>query len=108
MEICIHCDEVAVPPIYNDDDSKRVNPFCCQGCQTVHNILHQKGLESYYEIKNNSAIFKRRSPVEVKSAHFKFLDDPEFIREFSYTESQGLRSMELSGRDSLSGLPLAH
>lgn len=94
MEICIHCDEAAVPPIFNDDDAERKNPFCCQGCQTVHNILHQKGLESYYDIKNNSAIFKRRSPVEVKASHFKFLDDPEFIREFSYKNSEGMRSME--------------
>lgn len=94
MELCIHCDEAALPPIYNEEDSQRANPFCCEGCKTVYNILHLKGLESYYEIKNNSATFKRRSPVEVKSSQFQYLDDPDFIKEFSYKDSEGSRTME--------------
>lgn len=94
MEVCTHCDEVAVPPLYNEDDFERKHPFCCQGCQTVHNILHQKGLETYYEIKNNSGVYKRRSPVEIKNSHFKFLDDPEFVKEFSYSDAEGTRTME--------------
>lgn len=94
METCTHCDEVAVPPIYSEDDAERAKPFCCEGCLTVYNVLHHKGLQSYYDIKNNSAIFKRRSPVEVKSGHFKFLDDPEFMKEFSHHNDQGMNTME--------------
>ncbi|MGE3608254.1 MAG: heavy metal translocating P-type ATPase [Bacteriovoracaceae bacterium] len=94
METCIHCDEVALPPIYSDSDINHSKPFCCEGCLTVYNVLHQKGLESYYEIKNNSATFKRRSPVELKASHFQFLDDPEFIKEFTYKDALGARTME--------------
>lgn len=94
MEICVHCDEVALPPLYNEDDQSRKHPFCCQGCMTVYNVLHQKGLEAYYEIKNNSATFKRRSPVELKSTQFKYLDDADFEKEFSYLDSTGHRTME--------------
>jgi heavy metal-(Cd/Co/Hg/Pb/Zn)-translocating P-type ATPase len=94
MEICIHCDEAAVPPLYNEEDSDRSRPFCCEGCLTVYTILHKKGLESYYEIKNNSATFKRRSPVELKSSHFQYLDDSDFMKEFSYKDAQGAKTME--------------
>lgn len=94
MKTCVHCDEPAVPPIYHETDSALALPFCCQGCMTVYNVLHEKGLESYYEIKNSTASFKRRSPVEVKSSQFKFLDDAEFIQEFSYLNAQGQRTME--------------
>lgn len=94
MITCVHCDEAAIPAIYHENDSAREKPFCCEGCLTVYNILHQKGLESYYEIKNNAAIFKRRSPVEVKESAFKFLDDTEFLKEFSYNNSRAERTME--------------
>lgn len=94
MELCVHCDEAAIPPIYQEDDKEMAMPFCCQGCLTVYKVLHDKGLESYYEIKNNSAAFKRRSPVEVKSSQFTFLDDADFTKEFSYLDSNGHRTME--------------
>ncbi len=94
MKLCIHCDEIAMPPIYHEADAEQAQPFCCHGCLTVFNVLHEKGLETYYEIKNNSANFKRRSPVEVKASEFNFLDDPDFLREFSYLETNSSRVME--------------
>jgi Cu2+-exporting ATPase/Cu+-exporting ATPase len=94
METCTHCDEIALPPIYHETDAAHAKPFCCHGCLTVHNILHQKGLESYYAIKNNSAVYKRRSPVELKVTRFDFLDDADFLREFSYADADGVRTMQ--------------
>jgi hypothetical protein len=84
MTACIHCDEAALNALFDEKDVQHLYPFCCYGCLTVYNILHQKGLESYYEIKKQSALFKRRSPVELKSVQFKFLDDPQFLAEYSY------------------------
>jgi Cu2+-exporting ATPase/Cu+-exporting ATPase len=94
MKVCVHCDEAAVPPIYDETDREELRPFCCQGCMTVYQVLHAKGLESYYEIKSNSATFKRRSPVELKESHYKYLDDEQFLKEFSYSNAQGERTME--------------
>lgn len=94
MQVCVHCDEAAVPAIYQEDDTTMSKPFCCEGCLTVYNLLHSKGLESYYEIKNNSAVFKRRSPVEVKEGQFKYLDDEAFLKEYTYSDHQGARTME--------------
>jgi len=81
---CTHCDEEAIVPLYNEDDSSLQNPFCCVGCKTVYNVIHDKGLKEYYEIKNNSATYKRRSPVDLKKDRFKYLDEPEFLKEYSY------------------------
>jgi heavy metal-(Cd/Co/Hg/Pb/Zn)-translocating P-type ATPase len=94
MSICIHCDEVALKALFNEDDSEKKQPFCCYGCLTVFNVLHSKGLESYYEIKKNSTVFKRRSPVEPKEVQFQYLDDPQFLEEYSYLNNVGEKVME--------------
>jgi heavy metal translocating P-type ATPase len=91
---CIHCDEVAVNVLFDDKDVKQLQPFCCYGCLTVYQIIHLKGLDSYYEIKKQSALYKRRSPVDVKSIQFKFLDGQEFLEDYSYLNSFQERTME--------------
>ncbi len=94
METCTHCDEIALPAVYGDGDEMHARPFCCEGCIAVYNVLHLKGFEAYYDIKKNSAIFKRRSPVELRPTRFDFLDDVEVRKEFSYANSDGLTTME--------------
>lgn len=94
MISCVHCDEIAVAAIYGDGDLEKSRPFCCQGCLTVFTVINHKGLGSYYDIKNQSSLFKRRSPVEIKSSEFKFIDDDEFLNEFSYRSLHGERTME--------------
>lgn len=91
---CVHCDELALPPIYHQDDKNHDKPFCCEGCLTVYQVLHQKGLESYYEIKNQAAVFKRCSPVELKANEFEYLDDAEFFRECAHVDAFGALTME--------------
>ncbi len=92
--LCTHCDEEIVIPIYNAEDKCLKNPFCCQGCLTVFNVIHQKGLNDYYDIKNNSTVYKRRAPVELKSEKFAYLDNEDFIKEYSYRNDEKLHTME--------------
>jgi hypothetical protein len=73
MSLCIHCDETILIPVFNDLDTNHEEPFCCSGCMTVFNVINYKGLEKYYEIKKQSAIFKRRSPAENKFQQFSYL-----------------------------------
>ena len=93
MSLCAHCDEEIIVPIFakTNEDQKA---FCCNGCLTVFNVIHQKGLENYYEIKNQSAIFKRRSPVEAKDQKFLYLDNNDFHTEYSYKNSTGHSTIE--------------
>lgn len=94
MSLCVHCDEEILVPIYNESDSLHSDPFCCNGCLTVFNILHQKGLDQYYDIKNQSNIFKRRSPVEAKEQKFTYMNNADFISEYSYQNLNAAPTIE--------------
>lgn len=85
MNACIHCDEPAPLPIYNQDDLNYSNPFCCHGCRSVYNVIHQKGLSEYYKIKNDSNLIKRKNKIHESMSKFTYLDDQDFLREYSYS-----------------------
>lgn len=93
MSACIHCDQDVVTAYYNEETMKE-GPFCCRGCLTVYNVIHAKGLEEYYEIKKNVSFFKKRAPVEIKSAQYSFLDDADFLKEYSYLSNNKEQTME--------------
>jgi len=92
MKTCTHCHEVAPIPLTIREDSSLV--FCCQGCLTVYNILHQKGLENYYSIKQDAGIFKRRAPVEMTDINFAYLDDVAYSKDYTYENGLGEKVME--------------
>ena len=94
MSACTHCDEEIIVPIFDDSDQEKLSPFCCNGCLTVFHVLHEKGLENYYDIKKNSNILKRRSPVENKNVQFKYLDELDFINEYTYSNLEGDQTIE--------------
>jgi hypothetical protein len=91
---CTHCDEDVTVALYSDTDTKGEHPFCCQGCLTVYNVINQKGLTDYYDIKNNSNIFKRRAPVGLKFEKFSYLDREDFLKEYSYKTENKFQTME--------------
>lgn len=84
---CAHCDEDVVVQYFSNLDKNKEKTFCCHGCVTVYEVLHQKGLQDYYSIKEDSVIYKRRSPVESSKNHYLFMDDAQFIEEYSYVEN---------------------
>lgn len=94
MTLCIHCDENINIALFNDHDIAHKEPFCCLGCLTVFNIINHKGFEKYYEIKRQSAIFKRRSPVENRFQQFSFMDLEEFLSDYSYENLHHFKTME--------------
>lgn len=91
---CEHCDEQALIPIYLAEDKEQQRPFCCHGCLTVYEILKENSLTAYYDIKKNSGIFKRRSPVEATRNSYVYLDDERFEKEHCYQTPAGSRVME--------------
>ncbi len=86
---CVHCDEQALRPLFLPQDSEQKLPFCCRGCLTVYEILNDLKLGSYYEIKQTSAPFKRRSPVELTKSSYAFLDDKKFKTDHCYLNHDG-------------------
>lgn len=93
MSACIHCDQSVVTAYFNEDTGQ-AGPFCCRGCLTVYNVIHAKGLAEYYEIKKNVSFFKKRAPVEIKAAQYSYLDDEDFLKEYSYQSLNNERTME--------------
>ena len=93
MSVCLHCDQEVIESYYADD-AHECGPFCCNGCLTVYNVIHHKGLSEYYEIKKNASFFKKRAPVEARSTQYSYLDNPEFLEEYSYKDLSGERAME--------------
>ena len=94
MTTCTHCDETAAFFYYGEDDAQKARPFCCQGCLTVYNLINAKGLGEYYSIKSDSASFKRRSQVAIKPSQYSFLDDQDFLKEYSYKNTHQENTME--------------
>jgi Cu2+-exporting ATPase len=45
---CTHCGSPV--PAARDDG------FCCAGCSYVHDLLHQEGLDHFYDLKGNAAL----------------------------------------------------
>ncbi len=67
---CVHCGEdCGKNPVMWDG-----KPFCCHGCKTVYQILHEKKLEKYYDIQPMSGIKVEREDVGDK---FAYLDNKE-------------------------------
>ncbi len=88
---CTHCDETIINAVYDDNEQ---HIFCCHGCKAVFDILNLNGLEDYYTIKEQSGSFRRRSPVELTNTKYLYLDDINFINEYSYKNSYGDRTLE--------------
>ncbi len=79
--ICVHCgDDCGSHPVIWDE-----KPFCCNGCSTVYQILHENKLCTYYDFESNPGIKIESGKYKEKYA---FLDDHE-IAEQLYEFAEG-------------------
>ena len=69
MTTCYHCSEPCETIIHFDEKE-----FCCEGCQTVYDILRSNSLDRYYEIEKNAGTKVNKNFI----GKFDFLDLPEF------------------------------
>lgn len=80
---CLHCQQ----PIGAD----AVGEFCCQGCQSVYQLLNACGLAEYYELRKKLGSFRPAQAVGAFDSQFAYLDDPEQVQPL--LEAQGERSL---------------
>jgi len=68
--ICIHCgaDCGKTPVIWNN------KPFCCNGCKTVYQLLHENKLYNYYQLDETPGVKVETTEFGNKYA---FLDNSE-------------------------------
>lgn len=67
-EGCAHCGE----PCPDTSRAREGRNFCCLGCQTVFQLLHENGLERFYTLDQRPG--RRVTPGS--RARWEFLDDP--------------------------------
>jgi len=63
---CFHCGDAVVSSGYQFDN----HDFCCLGCQTVYQILHDNNMQSYYRYNQHPG----KSNLD-KTADLSYLDE---------------------------------
>lgn len=76
--LCYHCGEECV----SLDIQSGAKTFCCTGCKTVYEILHENNLCKYYDLDNTPGISQKKLDSALVS-RYSYLDDPNIIRQLT-------------------------
>jgi len=82
MITCFHCGDICEDTIIHH----REKSFCCHGCKTVFDILHDNDLGYYYDIENTPGV----SPEDI-TGKYDFLDNENIVNkllEFNNEKTQ--------------------
>jgi Cu+-exporting ATPase len=71
--VCTHCGQ----PCPNDELRQGEARFCCLGCKTVYELLHDHQLDRYYALDQAPG----SRPSEADADRFAYLDDPGVRRQ---------------------------
>lgn len=85
--VCSHCG-LPVPTALIDERAEQ--QFCCTGCRTAFAILHEHGLDRYYEFAE-----KRESPVNSSGRLYEEFDHEAFTARYVTQQHDGLSRTEL-------------
>ncbi len=89
-QCCTHCG-LPVPPGLRTGDGQPA--FCCTGCETVHAVIRQHGLDSYYGMRSATNVPPQQAPEP--GGDFAALDHDAYTQRHVRTASDGTRSTEL-------------
>jgi heavy metal translocating P-type ATPase len=77
---CSHCGEkIVIPSKLKLKNEEYL--FCCNGCKTVFEILHDKGFQEYYRLKKTSDSIS--NPVVISEEKYLYLDDKDFLSKYT-------------------------
>ncbi|HEX3035509.1 MAG TPA: heavy metal translocating P-type ATPase metal-binding domain-containing protein [Thermodesulfobacteriota bacterium] len=82
---CLHCGDELVPGSIVESNG---NLFCCIGCRSVYEFLHQLGLEDYYKVKETfDEKQKKQLPIEPDSSEsYEYLNQDNFVKLYTTEE----------------------
>lgn len=78
--LCAHCGDACL----DNSIQWRDHIFCCNGCEMVYAILHENGMEAYYQLEDRPGLSQRGR----NNKSFEYLDDPS-IKEKLVAFSEG-------------------
>ncbi|MBD3852992.1 MAG: heavy metal translocating P-type ATPase metal-binding domain-containing protein, partial [Acidobacteria bacterium] len=87
---CDHC-SLSVPAGLVEANAEL--QFCCNGCRVAFEVIHEHGLDGYYDIK--SRIEAPEQPAQRSGRAFTEFDDPAFHRLYCRTLPSSLATVEL-------------
>ncbi len=87
---CAHCGD-RVPAGLIDHHASR--QFCCNGCRTVYEVIHQCGLDRYYALRQDAETSAGR--VQANDRRYGELDDPTFHRLYVKLLAPDIAQVEL-------------
>lgn len=82
MDMCFHCGD----PCVSGTIEHRGKSFCCKGCTTVYDILHDNDLSYYYELEKNPGT----SP-KISEGKYAYLDKEEIIEKLVEFTEEGVQ-----------------
>ncbi len=82
MAKCFHCGDDCLETIIEHKEKS----FCCNGCKTVFDILHDNDLDYYYTLEQNPGI----TPVHI-AGKFDFLDNTSIVEKLLEFNDQTTR-----------------
>jgi P-type Cu2+ transporter len=84
---CAHCGLDVPDGLLNESAERQ---FCCAGCRTAFAILHEVGLDRYYDLSE-----RRNEPVRPTGRTYEECDHPAFSDLYVKALSDGLAEVEL-------------
>uniref|UniRef100_A0A832I250 Heavy metal translocating P-type ATPase n=1 Tax=Eiseniibacteriota bacterium TaxID=2212470 RepID=A0A832I250_UNCEI len=84
---CAHCG-LDVPPGLLEPGAER--PFCCAGCRAAYAVIHDSGLDRYYDLEQ-----RRGAAVTPSGKSFEEFDHPTFHELYVRRRPDGLAETEL-------------
>ncbi|NNF21852.1 MAG: HAD-IC family P-type ATPase, partial [Saprospiraceae bacterium] len=86
--ICAHCGD----PCPDRKLATEGQVFCCLGCKTVYEIIHENGLDAYYRIEQDPGISLKHNKGR---EYYNFLDKDDVRRRILNFESPELAKVRL-------------
>lgn len=84
---CAHCGLPVPDGLIDRTDDRQ---FCCAGCLAAFGILHEHGLDRYYELSE-----RRAAAVQPSGRSYDEFDHPAFHELYVRAEGHGLATVEL-------------
>ena len=74
---CSHCN-LPVPSILVDPDCEQ--QFCCQGCAAAYQLIHEHGLESFYDYTSEEPSLRSQQNRSLDTLPFQDFDSINFLK----------------------------
>ncbi len=87
--VCAHCG-LPVPRGLIEPGADQ--QFCCNGCRTVHRLIRDNGLASFYNLRDHAAASVK--PAQVTGRRYDEFADPKFVDLYCRDAPNGLKTVD--------------